>query len=169
MHVNIREGKIEDAPVMWEIQQDVASEGPYLITITEELKKTSEHHHNWVSELIEHERKHLLVAEIDEKIIGWIVFQSPSRARLAHTGTFGMMVQEASRGMGIGRQLLEHLMEWAKDHPVIEKVSLGVFSSNENAIRLYQRLGFVEEGRKVREIKLEEGQYVDDILMYRFV
>jgi len=30
-------------------------------------------------------------------------------------------------------------------------------------------MAFLEERRRVREIKLEDGKYVDSILMYRFV
>jgi RimJ/RimL family protein N-acetyltransferase len=51
---------------------------------------------------------------------------------------------------------------------MIEKVSLEVFSINEPAKRLYHRMGFIEEGRKLREYRLSEDRYVDSILMYQF-
>ena len=57
---------------------------------------------------------------------------------------------------------------WAEAHPVIEKLCLAVFATNEPAIGLYRKLGFVEEGRRPREVKLAPNQYVDDICMYRF-
>jgi RimJ/RimL family protein N-acetyltransferase len=52
---------------------------------------------------------------------------------------------------------------------LIEKIGLSVFATNLDAIRLYKRLGFVEEGRQPREIKLGPGEYADNVLMYRFV
>ena len=97
------------------------------------------------------------------------MFQSPHRKRLAHTGTFGMMVLNEYRGLGIGKILLEKIITWAEHNPYIEKISLGVFSTNERAIALYKKMGFVEEGRKINEIKLNDKQYIDDVLMYKMV
>jgi ribosomal protein S18 acetylase RimI-like enzyme len=37
------------------------------------------------------------------------------------------------------------------------------------AMGLYRKLGFVEEGRRPRELKLGPEHYIDEILMYRFV
>ena len=37
------------------------------------------------------------------------------------------------------------------------------------AIALYRKNGFVEEGRRIQEVKMADGRYVDDILMYKLV
>lgn len=61
---------------------------------------------------------------------------------------------------------------FAKHRPVlavlvhVEKIGLAVSADNEGAIRLYKRLGFAEEGRRPREMKLGPGQYMDDILRW---
>ena len=64
--------------------------------------------------------------------------------------------------------MLQALIDWAEASPLIEKVGLSVFVTNVDAIRLYRRLGFVEEGRQPREMRLGDGEYVDNVLMYRF-
>ncbi len=46
---------------------------------------------------------------------------------------------------------------------------LGVFSTNYRAIALYKRMGFIEEGRKVNEVKLNEKEDMDDILMFKLM
>jgi hypothetical protein len=51
----------------------------------------------------------------------------------------------------------------------IEKINLRVLCSNERAIGIYKKFGFVEEGHCVSEIKYEDGTYVDELLMARFV
>jgi RimJ/RimL family protein N-acetyltransferase len=57
-----------------------------------------------------------------------------------------------------------------KEHPLkTGETGLAVFATNARAIGLYRKLGFVEEGRRPREVKFGADQYVDDILMYRFV
>jgi len=70
---------------------------------------------------------------------------------------------------GIGRALLLALILWAQQQPAIEKLCLEVFTTNTRAITLYQALGFQEEGRLVKQIKLGTGIYVDTLRMARFV
>ncbi|GAB6448952.1 hypothetical protein bcgnr5369_68710 [Bacillus cereus] len=36
---------------------------------------------------------------------------------------------------------------------------------NDRAIKVYKRMGFVEEGRQRKQIKYEDGSYGDDVLM----
>lgn len=168
--VNIREGALKDAEALLTIQKAVVEEGEFLITAPEEFAtNTIEQQMKWMERILENERETIFVAEQNDTVVGWLVFQSPRRQRLAHTGSLGMMVHRDFRGKGIGKMLIGELLAWVKAHPLLEKVSLGVFSTNHQAIALYKHMGFVEEGRKVREIKLNEYEYADDILMYKFV
>ncbi len=80
-----------------------------------------------------------------------------------------MSVKNGFRGQGIGTALLAALLDWAKENPLIEKVCLEVVADNTNAIRLYQKFGFVEEGVKKKAAKIDDGTYWDLILMARFV
>ena len=98
-----------------------------------------------------------LVAEHDSTIVGTINLWNGKTRRTAHVGTFGIGLDQAWRGVGLGSVLLERLLHWAEQEPSIEKVALGVFSSNEWAIRLYNKFGFIEEGRKHCEIKFGPG------------
>ena len=170
VHYMIRPGKLEDSEAILDIQRSVVSEGEFLIPLATEFNKTPSQQSEWVQSILNHEKETFLVAENEGEIVGWIVFEmTKNRMRLSHTGTFGMMIRKGYRGMGIGRMLLQALLDWAESNPCIEKVSLGVFASNHAAISLYKKMGFIEEGRKVKEFKMNENEYVDDILMYKLV
>jgi len=65
--------------------------------------------------------------------------------------------------------LVQSLIGWTKENPAIEKVTLEVFATNEVAIGLYKKSGFLEEGRRLRHVKIADEKYVDVILMSRFV
>ena len=166
--IAIREGLPTDAESMLQIQREVIEEEDFLLTDPAEFNKTVDDQKQWIRRILQNGREKILIAEVDGKMAGWLVFQSPNRLRLNHTGSFGMMVEKEYRNMQIGRKLLEALLIWAENHLEIEKVCLGVLSTNERAIHLYRSLGFVEEGRKVDEVKIGE-RYVDDILMYKRV
>lgn len=165
----IRHAKLEDAEAIFAIQQSVIAEEDYLITTIEEYNQTLEEQQAWVAKILHNERETILIAEETNKVIGFIVFQTKNRQKLNHTGSFGMMISKKYRSKGIGKLLMKALLAWAKENPLIEKVSLGVFSTNTRAISLYTCMGFIEEGRKIKEIKLSENEYIDDILMYKMV
>lgn len=167
--IKVRVAVEEDAATMLEIQKEVLAEEDFLITTVEEFQQTIDGQKEWIQAKIANERETIFIAQYEEKMVGWLMFQSPHRKRLAHTGTFGMMVLKEYRGLGIGKLLLKKIITWAEHNPYIKKISLGVFSTNERAIALYKKMGFVEEGRKINEIKLHDNEYIDDVLMYKMV
>lgn len=167
--IKIRVASEEDAQALLEIQKEVLAEETYLITTIDEFQRTIDEQRQWIQAKLANERETIFIAQYQEEIVGWLVFQSPQRKRLAHTGTFGIMILNKYRGLGIGKLLIENLLKWAEQNPHIDKIGLGVFSTNERAIALYKKMGFVEEGRKINEIKLHNNEYIDDVLMYRMV
>lgn len=137
----IRSAKLEDAEAILAIQHAVIAEEDYLITNTEEFNQTLEEQQAWIAKILHNERETILISEHANKVIGFIVFQTNNRKRLNHTGTFGMMISKKHRRKGVGKLLIKTLLAWGKENPLIEKVSLGVFSTNTRAISLYTRMG----------------------------
>jgi RimJ/RimL family protein N-acetyltransferase len=105
----------------------------------------------------------------DGAIIGTLRFKNHPRRRMAHHGHFGIGVDEEWRSRGVGRALIQVLLDWAAASDTIEKVCLGVFAENDRARALYRSLGFFEEGRRLAEFRMGPGRYSDDIQMFRFV
>ena len=75
---------------------------------------------------------------------------------------WGMYVRPDARKAGVGRQLVEAVIEHARAH--VEVIQLSVVSDNEPARRLYASLGFVEYGLERDSLK-QNGHYYDEILM----
>ncbi len=80
-----------------------------------------------------------------------------------------MSIQEAYTNQGIGGSLIETLLEWDEKDNRVEKVSLEVFSNNRRAIHVYNKYGFTEEGIRKKQVKLGPGEYLDVIVMSRFI
>lgn len=57
-----------------------------------------------------------------------------------------MWTAPTHRRSGVGRNLVETVIDWARKHRV-ETLRLMVVGNNDPAIRLYERLGFVRTGR----------------------
>jgi ribosomal protein S18 acetylase RimI-like enzyme len=81
----------------------------------------------------------------------------------AHKGVlWGMYVRPGSRKAGIGRRLVETIIELARHQ--IELLQLSVVSDNKEARRLYASLGFLEYGIEKNALK-QDGHYYDEVLM----
>ena len=81
-----------------------------------------------------------------------------------HCASLGISLLKEARGQGYGTQLIERLHHWAREQPGLERIQLEVFHTNPDAIRLYERLGYVHEGRRVGAIK-RFGESIDMIQM----
>jgi len=107
------------------------------------------------------------VALADEKLVGQIGMFVDSKARCSHVGAIGMMIHSDYQGKGIGSKLLEKILELADDYLMLKRVELTVFTSNEAAINLYKKYGFVIEGTK-KYGAVRQGRYEDLYYMGRY-
>ena len=97
------------------------------------------------------------------KVVGWADIFPEDNPRFAHRGSLGMGIIASHRQQGIGQKLLAAVLKKAKEFG-LEKVELNVYTSNVNAIKLYRKLGFHEEGT-VKKYRKLNSQYVDCLLM----
>jgi [ribosomal protein S18]-alanine N-acetyltransferase len=86
---------------------------------------------------------HLFVAEASSEVLGyavvWVVVDQAELGDIAVAADW--------RGRGLGRLLLDTVLERARREGV-RQLFLEVRPSNEGALRLYQRYGFEEVGRR---------------------
>ncbi len=104
------------------------------------------------------------VAEIDGQMVGELTLFTEQRPRTRHSISFGIGVDPAFSGRGIGERLIRTGIDYAFNWLGVIRVELEVFHDNQRALRLYQRLGFEQEGVK-RKACLREGEYHDIIVM----
>lgn len=107
----------------------------------------------------------LFLAKIDGRIVGEVGLQAPQFDRIGHIAELGISVRKAYWHLGIGEALMRTAIEYARNAGEIEIIHLGVRRENENAIKLYKKLGFKELGVFPKFFKVGD-QYYDEILMY---
>ena len=165
----VRSAVPEDAERLLAFTKTVLGESNFYATEPDEVDKMLEQEEELLKDYRDAPGKIQLLVEINGVLIGRLNFLNGKRRRLSHHGEFGMSVKKEWRGKGAGSALLQALLDWAAENPLIEKVCLGVFPTNERGLVLYKKFGFTEEGRRVKEVKMPDGTYEDTILMYRFV
>lgn len=86
--------------------------------------------------------------------------------RRRHVAYLGISVATEHQGQGVGRALMQGLLDYADGWAQLLRVELTVFADNARAIALYERFGFQHEGR-ARAYALRNGRYEDVLYMAR--
>ncbi len=104
-----------------------------------------------------------------ERVVGWCDVRRSENEISKHCGTLGMGIIDGYRGAGLGARLMESTLATVKQMQMgIERVELTLWSTNARAYRLYQRMGFIDEGRKIAARRID-GQTSDVILMAKIL
>ena len=107
-----------------------------------------------------------LVARKGDEVLGWAAL-SPVSSRRAYRGVaeLSVSVGEESRGRGIGRALLEALIDESERNE-IWTLQAAIFPENTASVKVHLRCGFREVGRRERIGKMN-GVWRDTLLFER--
>lgn len=98
-----------------------------------------------------------------DRLVAIAGFRQLDREKTRHRGDiWGVYVSPDARGRGIGRRVLEHVLDHARAR--VMQVHLSVTTSNAPAVALYENLGFERYGTEPRALRVE-GRYLDEYLM----
>jgi len=162
--LTIREAKNEDASVILDYVNKVGAETDNLTFGEGGFGISEEEESALINNITKLDNQLMLCAFIDGKLTGQLVFRGGSRPRIRHSGEFGITVLKEHWGKGVGSELINNLIAWAKETQIIKKINLRVRSDNQSAIGLYRKFGFVSEGTISRDLFIN-GKFYDSIHM----
>lgn len=109
----------------------------------------------------------LLVAECNNKLVGYISAQKGNLRRISHSAYIVTGILKDYRGKGIGTEFFKRLNIWAEEKEVT-RLELTVICENEIAKHLYEKNGFEIEGIKRKSV-LVDGEYLDEFYMAKII
>lgn len=117
---------------------------------------------------IQNEFNFILGAFDGNELIGIVSFVREIRKKIIHKGgIFGMFVKPEYQGAGNGSKLLELALDKAFKTEGIKQINLSVITSNERAVKLYEKAGFVSYGLE-KDALCINGKFFDELLMVNF-
>ncbi len=158
--VVVRPVRVEDAEAIWSITRQEGVIETILALPSDRVEQRAKAFANLS------EDAHYFVAEVMGHVVG-MAGLSVGRGRLRHSGHVFLFVDRAHQGQGIGTRLLETLLDLADRWLLLRRVELTVFVENERGRKLYERLGFVVEGRRKMSV-ISQGELKDEFLMARY-
>lgn len=154
----IRRAAEEDAEALVVYLNKIGGESDYLTFGEGEIGIDADQEREFIKNALNKQNSLLLVVVIDGKIVGNLNFTGGIRQRNFHTGEFGVSVLREYWGRGIGEQLIKYLINWSKKSG-IRKINLRVRTDNTRGIKLYKKLGFIEQGVIRRDFFINDTFY----------
>ena len=106
-----------------------------------------------------------LLAVVNDRVVGTAgIDRIGRREKVRHRAQFGISVEKAFWGQGIGRALTEACVECAKAAGYTQ-LELEVVADNKAAMALYERVGFVEYGRNPKGFRSRQTGWQELVLM----
>lgn len=157
MAIQVRRATGDDVAAIVALQEAVAAELKWIAARPGADPSAMATHYQAV---LEAKRRALFVVPSESAIVGVLSIEVAPYG----VADFGMFVDESQRGRGLGRALLSAALDWARDKGA-HKVTLECWPHNVAAITLYEKFGFVVEGRKRRHYRRGGGDAAWDSLI----
>ncbi len=109
------------------------------------------------------------VFEEDGNILGTYYLKTNQAGPGNHVCNCGYMVSSSARGRGLATVMCEHSQGIAEDLGYKAMQFNFVASSNESAVRLWNKLGFKTVGRLPKPFRHPALGYVDALVMYKWL
>lgn len=160
----IRRANVEDARNIIDYLNQVGGESDNLLFGFNEFKMSIEQEESFIEAMNHTEGDLMLLGVVEDEIVAIGSIQGYKRERIEHRGQIAISVKKKYWHCGIGRKIMEELIQFAKDTASMSVVELTVKSDNASAIALYEKLGFKQIGLYKKFFKIE-GKYFDAYFM----
>ena len=160
--LNIREAAPEDFDQIWPIFHEIAAAGEtyaYPRDITREQA-----HALWMDA-----PRKTYVFEEGGQVLGTYYLKTNQAGPGDHVCNCGYMVSSAARGRGLATAMCEHSQAIARELGYRAMQFNFVATSNEGAVRLWQKLGFETVGRLPNAFNHPVRGFVDALVMYKWL
>jgi len=161
----LRNGTASDGQAFLDVFNLTHEQTDYLLTYPGEHSYTAQQEADFLKEKTDSADEIELLAELDGVIVGTAGIGCVGRReKTRHRAEFGISVDKACWGLGIGRALTEACIECAKKAGYAQ-LELEVVAENRSAIGLYESVGFVEYGRNPKGFRSRLTGWQEVVLM----
>lgn len=158
--VLIRRARNADAPAIREVYRAAAAGGT-LARMPDEVDDA------YVAEFMAAAEDGLeVVAELDGRVIAEIHASRLGPRIFSHgLGELTIAVHPDHQGKGVGKRMFQEFLRIVREEmPDIHRVELFAWGGNQGALRLYESLGFKYEGTLPRRVRMDSGEWRDDVV-----
>ncbi len=161
----LRNGTALDGQALLNIFLLTHAQTDYLLSYPDESTMTVEQEAQFLKEKTESLNGIEILAEVDGTVVGSAGIGCVGmKEKLKHRAEFGISVDKAYWGLGIGRALTNACIECARAAGYAQ-LELEAVAENKNALALYESAGFVEYGRNPKGFRSRLTGWQELVLM----
>ena len=161
----LRNGTASDGEAALRIFILTHEQTDFLASNAGESAFTVEEESRFLQNMADSEREIEIIAEVDGVAVGLAGIETVRKsAKIRHRAEFGISIDKAYWGLGLGRAMTEACIECARAAGYLQ-LELDVVAENERALSLYRSKGFVEYGRNPRGFRKHSGTWQELVLM----
>jgi ribosomal protein S18 acetylase RimI-like enzyme len=110
-----------------------------------------------------------IFATFDDKPVGMAVFIINEKIKTKHIANiYGVFVKEEFRGKGIGKKLINSILNIINRNKSVWKIKLTVNTEQNAAVDLYKQFGFNVAGRLKNELRID-GKFYDELIIEKLL
>ncbi len=162
----LRNADVSEAEILLEYLKTTCGETRYLVKEPEEITLTLEEEKAFIEKQNSSENSLLMIGLLDGEYVGNCSLMGMGAMRYKHRVSMGIALFQKYTGFGIGKVMIENLLEIAREKG-LEQIELEVVTDNERAIALYKKMGFKICGTFPDNMKYKDGTYADAYWMMR--
>ena len=160
--MNIREATRADFDLIWPIFHEIVAAGDTYAYPADTTKEQA------LKIWLDTSRR-TYVFEEDGAVLGTYYLKTNQGGPGDHVCNCGYMVSSGARDRGLATAMCEHSQKVARELGYKAMQFNFVATSNEGAVRLWDKLGFTTVGRLPRAFRHPSKGYVDALVMYKWL
>ena len=167
--VLLRTARHADGPALAATWREIIPTTDMVLTSPGEFTLTDREEADLIEGWATHPASTMIAAFDGDRPLGMLGLMAARFRRTAHVVDLGMSLRPEVRALGLGTAMMRAAIDYAENNPVIERITLGVWSHNHAARGLYVRFGFQVEGYRIGQGRQADGAIIDEVLMARRV
>ncbi len=168
---NITQAGPDDLHAIKELMLKALAEDPYAFSATyNEYNTNSDSWWNsYLNPFLTNFFQSMTIAKEDDKVVGMVGVMYDHKIRKKHIAAIvWFYIDKKARGLGLGKKLINTLLEEIVQNPEIKKLSLMVNQPQKKAIKIYIKLGFKKNGTLKNELNFD-GKFHDVYIMEKIL
>ncbi len=167
----IRLARATDAPGVAALGRTMIEHDQGLVTTADDLLEQSVFCERFTGRCVDSTRREYVAVSAASSVIGHATIARFGPSLLRHVATLSVAVHPLYQRRGIGRALMQSLIDSAPCVCVGNRLRLELYvrADNRRAQALYASLGFEHEATRRQFVRTPDGRFVDDWIMTRFL
>lgn len=149
----------KDAQAMIDYLNIIGGESDFITFGKNEFSMSVEAEQDYIERINSMNNSKNILIIIENEIVGIASITSVQKERMKHNGTLGISIRKKYWGIGLGSEIMNYLIDWAKSNKITKKINLLVREDNIRGVKLYEKFGFEKEGLLKKDMCINDIYY----------